>query len=326
MQFNWLKKIGSKAEHNAFVDLCEFNQTLFCCYREAENHISAEGRICILTLDKMGKVCTVNRLQMTNVDLRDPKLSITPDGQLLLIAYARETDQNNRTLSARNLCWVSQTGNSWSSHREFADRGWWCWRVRWHKDQAYGFAYNRNQNAIHLYSGDPRRSFHRHQPNALSLQKHNKGYPNESDLLFDNDKAYAIVRRDADSYSAQLGHSTFPYKKWVWIDLGRYIGGPVMLRLDDNFAFVAGRIVKHGRLVTGLLKMNLSNGNLQELLILPSAGDNSYPGLVLKKRVLEKGTLEEDTLYVSYYSSHEDNKSCVYLAEINLNSLINNKV
>ena len=67
--------------------------------------------------------------------------------------------------------------------------------------------------------------------------------------------------------------------------------------------------------------MNLSNGDLQELLILPSAGDNSYPGLVLKKRVLE-----EDTLYVSYYSSHEDNKSCVYLAEINLNSLVNNKV
>jgi hypothetical protein len=60
MHVNWLKKIGSKAEHNAFVDLCEFNQQLFCCYREAENHISAQGRVCILTLNKVGKVCSVN--------------------------------------------------------------------------------------------------------------------------------------------------------------------------------------------------------------------------------------------------------------------------
>lgn len=313
MQINWLKKIGSKAKHNAFVDLCEFNQQLFCCYREAENHISAEGNICILTLNKRSNVCTVNRLQMTNVDLRDPKLSITPDGQLLLIAYARNTDQNNRTLSARNLCWVSQTGNSWSSHREFADRGWWCWRVRWHKDQAYGFAYNKKQNAIHLYSGDPRRSFHRHQPNALSLQKHHKGYPNESDLLFDNNKAYAIVRRDADSYSAQLGQSHFPYKKWQWIDLGQYIGGPVMLKFTANTAIVAGRMIKKRKLVTGLMQLDLSNGKLFELGVLPSAGDNSYPGLVLDKHIL----------YVSYYSSHQDNKSCVYLAQLDLSLLIN---
>jgi hypothetical protein len=312
MQINWLKKIGNKADHNAFVDLVEFNHQLYCCYREAENHISAQGRVCILTLNKNGEVCAVNRLQMTNVDLRDPKLSITPDGQLLLIADARQTDKNNRTLSARNLCWVSQTGQSWSSHQEFAERGWWLWRVRWQKNIAYGFAYNKNQNTIHLYSGDPKRSFHRHQPNAFSLQKHNKGYPNESDLLFDGDKAYAIIRRDADSYSAQLGKSRYPYKKWQWIDLGQYIGGPAMLKITSNTAVVAGRIINKGKLVTGLMQLDLFTGKLIELGVLPSAGDNSYPGLVLDKQIL----------YVSYYSSHQDNKSCVYLAQLDLNSLM----
>jgi hypothetical protein len=234
---------------------------------------------------------------------------------MLLIAYARQTCINNQTISRRNMSWVSQTGHSWSSAKEFADRGWWLWRIRWYQDQAYGFAYNKKQNAIHLYSGNPRRSFHLHHPFALSLNKHKKGYPNESDLIFDNNNAFALIRRDADSYSAQLGHSKFPYKQWSWIDLGRYIGGPVMLNLDDGFALVSGRIIKHGRLVTGLLKMNLSNGNLQELMILPSSGDNSYPGLVL----------QESMLYVSYYSSHEDHKSCVYIAKINVDSLINQK-
>ena len=313
MQINWLKKIGNKAQHNAFVDLCEFNQQLFCCYREAENHVSSDGIIRILTLDYEGKILLSNRIAIPKTDLRDPKITITPDGHILLIANARKTCIGNQTTGRRNLTWVSQTGHSWSAAKKFADNERWLWRIRWHNNQAYGFAYNRKQNAIHLYSGNPRRSFHLHQPFALSLDKHKKGYPNESDLIFDNNKAFALVRRDADSYSAQLGHSTLPFKKWSWIDLGRYIGGPVMLRLDADFALIAGRIVKHGKLVTGLLKMNLSNGDLQELLILPSAGDNSYPGLVLK----------EDTLFVSYYSSHEDNKSCVYLAQINVNSLVN---
>lgn len=308
MQLNWLKKIGNKAFHNAFVDLCEFEQQLFCCFREAQNHVSADGSIRILTMDFQGNITRTLRIAIPNTDLRDPKVSVTPKGELLLIAYARLTAGNNQTKSTRNLTWVSQTGHSWSSATEFADRGWWLWRLRWHQDLAYGFAYNRKQNTIHLYSGNPTGSFHRHQPFALSLQKHKKGYPNESDIIFDDKKAYALVRRDADSYTAQLGLSAFPFKKWRWVDLGRYIGGPVMLRLDNNFALVAGRIVKNRRLVTGLLKMNLTNGALQELLILPSAGDNSYPGLVIKS----------NALYVSYYSSHEDQKSSIYLAKINL--------
>jgi hypothetical protein len=317
MSINWFKQIGSKADHNAFVDLCEFKQQLFCCYREAENHVSADGRICILTLDTEGHVLRSSRIAIPKTDLRDPKITVTPDGNILLIAYARQTSMNNQTISTRNLTWISQTGHSWSAAKEYANRGWWLWRVRWHKSQAYGFAYNRKQNAIHLFSGNPRRSFHLHQPFALSLHKHKKGYPNESDLIFDDNNAFAIVRRDADSYTAQLGHSNPPYKKWRWIDLGRYIGGPVMLRLDASCALVSGRILKQGKLVTGLLKMNLNNGDLQELMILPSAGDNSYPGLVLK----------DGLLYISYYSSHKDNKSCVYLANINVDSLINqNKI
>lgn len=312
MHISWLKKIGNKGNHNAFVDLCEFNQQLYCCFREAKDHVSGDGIIRILTMDHGGKVKQSSRIALANTDLRDPKLSLTPDGNLLLIAYARLNTGENRTTGTRNLSWLSQTGHSWSAAAEFGDRGWWLWRLRWHNGRAYGFAYNKNQNAIHFYSGNPRRSFHKHQPFALSLLKHDKGYPNESDLFFQDNKAFALVRRDADSYSAQLGCSTFPYKKWTWLDLDRYIGGPVMLRLNDKFALVAGRIIKNGKLVTGLLKMALSNGDLQELVILPSAGDNSYPGLVLAGNLL----------YLSYYSSHEDNKSSVYLAKIDLGSLL----
>ena len=311
MHLEWIKKIGFKAKHNAFVDLCEFNGDFYCCYREAKNHVSGDGNICILSLNQQGDILTTNRIQIGQTDLRDPKLSISPKGQLLLIAYARKNDQNNRTTVRENLSWFSTDGKSWSSSKPFGDRGWWLWRLTWHNHQAFGFGYNKRQHAIHLYSGDPRRSFHQHKPYALGLQSHQKGYPNESDILFFENQAYALVRRDADTFSAQLGHSKFPFKNWRWTDLGRYIGGPAMLKLDKHFALVAGRIVKKSKLVTALLKLNLYTGQLQELLILPSKGDNSYPGLIMKNQ----------HLWVSYYSSHQDNKSCIYLAKIALNCL-----
>jgi hypothetical protein len=309
---NWLKKIGNRANHNAFVDLCAFNNHLFCCYREAQNHVSADGQICILTLNKNGQVLASQRIIMAHTDLRDPKLSMMPNGHLLLIAYAKQTNANNVVVARKNLSWVSQTGHSWSSAKEFATRGWWLWRVSWHQNIAYGFAYNRRANAIHLYSGHPRRSFHMHQPNVLSLEKHNKGYPNESDIFFEGTKAFAIVRRDADSHFAQLGKSTYPFKKWLWFDLECYIGGPALMPINKDFALVAGRIVKQGKWVTALMKVDLSSGKLKELLVLPSAGDNSYPGLVI----------ENKTLYISYYSSHLDNKSSIYMASIDIDYLM----
>lgn len=312
MHINWIKKISEKNAHNAFTDLCEFKGELFCCYREAKNHVSNDGAIRIISADYQGKLTYSEKLTLENTDIRDPKLSITPEGNLLLIAYARGTDQNNKTLTSRNICWVSQTGRSWSNEKEFADRGWWLWRLTWHNKLAYGFAYNRRANAIHLYQGNPRRTLECHQKQALSLTKHGKGYPNESDLIFTHNKAYALVRRDADSYSAQLGESKFPFKKWQWTDLKIYIGGPAMLHIKANLALVVGRIVKGKKLVTGLLLLNLSSGQLKLLKVLPSAGDNSYPGLVIRDQLL----------YVSYYSSHESNKTNVYLAEINLKPLL----
>jgi hypothetical protein len=285
--------------------------------------VSTNGAIRIVTTDLVGNLINSVKISIADTDLRDPKLSITPQGSLMLIAYARLTTVDNKTLSSKNLCWLSQTGKSWSSPSEFANKNWWLWRIKWHNNLAYGFAYNRAANAINLYKGDPKRSFHLHQAEVLSLAKHNKGYPNESDLVFVNDTAYALIRRDADTYSAQLGRSDFPYKKWTWTDLKIYIGGPVMLQLSKSKMLIAGRIVQNGKLVTGLLilnmdldtikkNLNLNSANLKLLTVLPSAGDNSYPGLVLINRML----------YVSYYSSHESRKTSVYLTQIDIDQLL----
>lgn len=309
MQRKWLKQIWGKGKHSAFTDLSEFNGELYCCFRQASNHISDDGKIVVLNLTTAGEVRFANNLTLPSSDLRDPKLSITPEGKLLLLAYARDVNKVTKGSQSQPVCWFSADGHSWSSPKRLGQRHWWLWRIRWHQQQAYGFAYNRGQNAIDLYAGLPRRSFEVIAKGALNKERHHLGYPNESDIVFsENGTAYAVVRRDADSYTAQLGIAKAPYKQWQWHDLGEYIGGPVMQYLGQEKAIVAGRRWLEKGPVTALWQLCFSSKKLTCIDILPSAGDNSYPGL----------SLSGNTLTISYYSSHKDNKSQIYLAQYEL--------
>lgn len=312
MQIKNIKRITRVNKHHAFTDLCDFNGALYCCFRVAQNHVSDDGVVNVVTMSEAGQVHYQQRISLPNTDLRDPKLSVTPKGELMLLAYARRTNQSSFSTELglhRPLIWVSQDGLSWSSPKNIGEKRWWLWRVRWYENKAYGLAYNRSANAVHFYSGNPKRSFHRHKTNVFSLQTHNKGYPNESDLCFDNDGcAYVILRRDSDSFSAQLGTSKAPYTQWQWRDLGFYLGGPNMLMLDNENALLAGRVLYKNKLVTAILNVALQSAKVTPLAILPSSGDNSYPGMVMRG----------NNLFVSYYSSHQDHQAHIYLAQLTL--------
>lgn len=61
--------------------------------------------------------------------------------------------------------------------------------------------------------------------------------------------------------------------------------------------------------VTTIVKL-ARDGAVTPIITLPSGGDTSYPGLVLRR----------DRLLISYYSSHEG-QSRIYLAVLNLREL-----
>lgn len=308
------RKLSGTAPHSAFTDLCAWQGFLYCCFREALNHVSANGRIKILKLDAQGNVLKTSIVQIARSDLRDPKLTVHPNGCLCLLVWNKRFNASGQYIASKAVSLFSSDGLSWSSPKEIGDAGWWLWRVRWHKKNfntsnrytefAYGFGYNRSANAIHLYQGDPLRHMQIHKKNVLCKEKHGLGYPNESDLLFIGDDAWAIVRRDADSYSAQLGHATWPFKQWTWHDIETYIGGPCMLQKNQTHIYVAGRIWENQKLTTRLLELDVRTMELKTVADLPSSGDNSYPGLAKLN----------NTLFISYYSSHKDNKSQIYLA------------
>ncbi|MCS6865046.1 MAG: hypothetical protein NZS48_08280, partial [Gemmata sp.] len=134
-----------------------------------------------------------------------------------------------------------------------------------------------------------------------------KGYPNETSIVFVGDTAYCLLRRDgegAGNETAMLGIAQAPFTKWEWKDLGVRIGGPHMIRLPDG-QFIAAVRLYDKNVRTSLCRLDPVAGKLTEFLPLPSGGDTSYPGLVVYR----------DELWISYYSSHEG-KTNIYLARM----------
>ncbi len=308
-----LKRVSKPAPHCAFTDLIEnpfdkSRKTFMCCYRQATDHVSTDGVVIVLTLDKASfQVRNRAIIRDNNADLRDPKFSY--DGSRLMLTTYAKSFLNNRKVVTKMVTYFSTTGCSWSTGNSHGRSGWWLWNNTFYNSEAYGFAYNRPSNKLSLYKGDPTRTMQLHKDDVFNLNKQGKGYPNESTILFDNEgNASVFLRRDADSFSAQFGTSKPPYTKWTWHDLGIYIGGPAAVSLEANMFIVAGRHVDWvtREFSTKIWLFNSESKELEELHTLPSGGDTSYPGLVV----------ENDNLYVSYYSCHIDNEARVYMAHL----------
>ncbi len=83
-----VKAIGHKGAHNAFTDLIRFHKHWYCTYREGPGHAAGAGTIRVLFSKDGGQWTSAALLESTDVDLRDPKLSITPDGRLMMVGGA----------------------------------------------------------------------------------------------------------------------------------------------------------------------------------------------------------------------------------------------
>ena len=85
-----VRKIWDNGSHCAFTSLIRFKGQYYCSFREGETHIfdsqgNAEGKIRILTSHDGKRWKPLPLIGKQGYDLRDPKLSITPDGRLMVI-------------------------------------------------------------------------------------------------------------------------------------------------------------------------------------------------------------------------------------------------
>src|SRR3990167_10212269 len=107
------RRIWNEAPHNAFTDLVRFQDRWFCVFREGKGHVSPDGALRVLTSVDGEKWESAALVTSENSDLRDAKITVTPDGQLMLAgAEAIETPTGRHHQS---LVWFSDDGTNWSS-------------------------------------------------------------------------------------------------------------------------------------------------------------------------------------------------------------------
>ena len=300
-----VQRIWDSAPHNAFTDLVYHDGAWFCVFREGDAHVSPDGALRVLTSPDGESWTSAALVTSENSDLRDAKISVAPDGRLVLCGAGALYDKSQG--SHQSYLWYSEDGHEWGEAIPIGDRGYWLWRITWHDGVAYGVGYRTDNGEVRgtrLYKSTDGKHFEVLVPSLVA-----ENLPNESSLLFlPDDTAYCLSRREGTDKSALLGTSKPPYTEWSWRDLNVQIGGPQILRLNDGRIIVAGRSYPGGAKTT-LWRLDPATASLTEILTLPSGGDTSYPGLV-----------EHDgLLWVSYYASHEG-KASIYLARVKLPS------
>jgi hypothetical protein len=305
LQLLEVQKIWDQAPHNAFTDLIRFNNRWFCVFREGEGHVSPDGALRVITSEDGKQWESAALITAPDMDLRDAKITLTPDGKLMLSGAGALHDKSVNT--HQSLAWFSENGDSWSDSYPIGERDFWLWRTSWHNGKAYSMGYGcNNQRLLRLYVSNDGNHF-----KTLVEDLGITGYPNETAMVFSGDTAFCLLRRDGDEKSGLLGISLPPYTNWQWKDLGTRIGGPQMIQLPD------GRLLAAVRLYggdgwhparTSLCWVDARKGTITEVVELPSGGDTSYPGMVF----------HEGVVWVSYYSSHQE-KTSIYLAKVKMN-------
>lgn len=301
------KKVWDKAPHNAFTDLVRFKGKWFLTFREATNHkyTSPSGDIRVLSSPdgEDWESAALIKYGSGDDDLRDSKLSVTPQGKLLLVcALAPKENHKNR----QSYAYLSDDGSTWDGPHKVGEFNWWMWRVVWSPDgTAYGLAYEvgakDRKRTTRLYRSQDGLHYETFLPRFTPQDR-----VNEAAMLFRQDgSAVTLVRRDSKATSgAIVGTAKGDLSKWTFKELKERIGGPQIVEVPGGHILASGRLYdRKVRTSVGLLEPEA--GKFTELVELPSGGDTSYPGMVFHNGIL----------WVSYYSSHEGRTS-IYLAKI----------
>jgi hypothetical protein len=298
-----VRRIWDQAPHNAFTDLVRFNGVFYCVFREGESHVSPDGKIRVLRSKDGADWESAALISSKLGDLRDPKISVTPKRELMLVAAAalRPGSEHRH----QTLAWFSSDGVKWLPPRAIGEPDFWLWRVAWHKGKAYGAGYATKPEVwgLKMYvSEDAGRTFRVLFPEAGSDMERDT----ETAVAFEPpDTIVWLIRRTS---AAMVQHTNLTtLSGGAGFAMAENIGGPALLRLPNGRYVAAGRLYKP-RQRTALCWLDFRSGEMTEFLELPSGGDNSYPGLVYDNGVL----------WVSYYSSHEG-KASIYLARVKLN-------
>jgi len=307
--------IWNAAKHCAFTDVIQFKGKFYCTFRESSvGHIpgkttgDGDGMVRVLCSPDGGKWESVALLQRKTFDLRDAKLSETPDGRLMVVMGG--SIYVNQALKGRitQVSFSDQNGLNFSNPqnveidpaiRSELD---WLWRVTWHEGVGYGVIYQPVSPEWKVFLVKTTDGIH--YQNVTQLDVPNS--PNETTVRFaPTGEMQMLVRRESADRGAYFGTAKAPFTDWTFTNCGTSLGGPNFINLPDGRILAGGRV--NGRTGIGFIG---TDGKFELFSILPSSGDNSYPGF----------TIRDGKLYVTYYAAYEGT-TAIHLCVIPLEEL-----
>ena len=128
-----VKKIWEQSPHNAFTDLIRFRGKFYCVFREGATHVEGEGKLRVLVSLDGEQWESAASLAEPGRDLRDAKISITPDGRLMLNGGSADPHNHTPAGSFHSVVSFSIDGRNWTPIRQvvFAnpqENRNWLWR------------------------------------------------------------------------------------------------------------------------------------------------------------------------------------------------------
>ena len=314
-------RIWNEAPHSAFTDLVRFADRFYCCFREGNGHVPGEegsdGTARVIASADGVRWKSVAKVAAEGVDLRDPKLSVTPDGRLMMVMGGSVYDGKTLTSRTPRVSFSNPEGTAFGPaliariDPAVARDNDWLWRVTWHGGTAWGVVYQPSNESWGLQLVTSTDGLDWKHVGTLDVG----GWPNEATVRFlPDDTMVIVVRRERGDRTGFIGYAAPPYQEWTWSSLGVRLGGPDFVRLPDGSLVCGTRAYGEGPRGEGIYSTILArvelDGTFTHLADFPSRGDTSYPGLVVYG----------DELWVSYYSTHGA-KSAIYLARVPLRDL-----
>jgi len=318
-----VRKVFDDGNHNAFTDLCRFGDRLYLTFRSCpDGHgVFPTSEIVVLSSEDGVEWKEVFRFGVPGRDTRDPHFLVFRNrlfvytGTWLVPPPGRPRNLNDHL----GYCAWSEDGKNWKGPRMLEGTyGHYIWRAASYGGKAYLCGRRRKEFAP-LFEGESRPEL----IEAAILESEDgfvwrfrglfaEEYGDETAFLFEEDGSILALVRDGKGEKALLCRSRPPYTEWTRKKLDRNVGGPMLVKWGEHYLAGGRRTMKPEDPKTVLYW--LVEDELHEAAVLPSGGDNSYPGFV---------ALDERHGLVSYYSSHEGSgtslpPSAVYIAEVSL--------
>ena len=312
-----VRRVFDNGEHNAFTDLVRFKGRFYLAFRSCpEGHgVSPKASIIVLESTDAGESWKpVHRFSVKNRDTRDPHFLVFKKKLFVITGawYSGPTKPKSYDIN-EHLGYASWSADGRSLEEPQlleGTYGHYCWRAAVHDGKDYLCA-RRKKDFARTLDREFIKSVMLESDDGLIWRKRaifQEKDGDETAFLFEPDgDVVGVGRRGREN--AELLRSSLPYTSWARTDLGRYIGGPLIVKWGER-TIVAGRNTVEGKART--LFCWLSGDTLQNFAVLPSGGDTSYPGFI---------ELSPRRALISWYSSHEKDangktRTAIYLAEL----------